>query len=106
MQALAQSLPPHWPSVSTTITCQSSAGTFSIIALTSPGTGALDARVEVKEALGGESYLYATLDGGDRIVIKTDGDDPTRGGDVVGLVLPPERIHLFAADGANLTVQP
>jgi ABC-type sugar transport system ATPase subunit len=76
------------------------------IGLTSPGTGALDARVEVKEALGGESYLYATLDGGDRIVIKTDGDDPTKGGDLVGLVLPPERIHLFAADGANLSLRP
>ncbi|WMS43045.1 sn-glycerol-3-phosphate ABC transporter ATP-binding protein UgpC [Acuticoccus sp. MNP-M23] len=74
------------------------------IGLTAPGAGMFDASIDVKEALGGESYLYATLDGGERIVIKTDGDNSTRHGDRVGLDLPPQRIHLFGADGANLTL--
>ncbi|WP_108658622.1 ABC transporter ATP-binding protein [Acuticoccus kandeliae] len=74
------------------------------IELTAPGGGAFDARVEVKEALGGESYLYATAPEGERIVVKTAGDDPTHHGDVVGLKLPAGRIHLFGADGTNLSL--
>jgi ABC-type sugar transport system ATPase subunit len=74
------------------------------VAVGSPGEGAFDAKVEVREALGAESYLYAAAPGGERVVVKTDGDDPTRSGDLVGLILPPERIHLFGADGANLSL--
>ena len=72
------------------------------IVLASPGAGAFDATVEVKEALGGESYLYTTAPGGERLVVKTDGDDTTRHGDRIGIALPPDRMHLFSADGANL----
>ncbi|MCF3932428.1 sn-glycerol-3-phosphate ABC transporter ATP-binding protein UgpC [Acuticoccus sp. M5D2P5] len=74
------------------------------IELTQPGSGAFDATIEVKEALGGESYLYAIAPEGERIVVKTGGDDPTKHGDVVGLKFPAERIHLFGADGTNLSL--
>ena len=66
----------------------------------------LAATVDVKESLGGESYLYARLEGGDRVVVKTDGDDPTKHGDRIGLALPAERVHLFGADGTNLSLDP
>ena len=72
------------------------------VRLAAPGGGMLDATVTVKEALGGESYLYLSTAAGERIVVRTDGDDPTAAGDTVGLVLPPERMHLFGADGARL----
>ena len=66
------------------------------------GAGDLDARVAIREALGGESYLHADLPGGERVVVRTHGDDPTRHGDVVGLAFPPERLHLFDAEGTAL----
>jgi ABC-type sugar transport system ATPase subunit len=66
------------------------------------GQGAIDARVEVKEQLGGESYLHTRTGRGDRLVVKVDGDDATGHGAGIGLVLPPERLHLFGADGARL----
>ncbi|MEO1089869.1 MAG: sn-glycerol-3-phosphate ABC transporter ATP-binding protein UgpC [Pseudomonadota bacterium] len=68
-----------------------------------PGSGQLDARVEVKEQLGGESFLYVRTTGGDRLVVKVDGDDPTGAGADVGLELPVHRTHLFDADGVALT---
>ena len=74
------------------------------LGVVAPGAGAFDARVAIREALGGECYLHADTPAGDRIVIRTHGDDPTRHGDVVGVALPPERLHLFDARGANLTL--
>jgi ABC-type sugar transport system ATPase subunit len=70
--------------------------------LAAPGAGALDAAVELREALGGESYLYARLGSGARLVIRAEGDTAVDRGDRVGLVLPPERVHLFRADGAAI----
>jgi len=75
------------------------------VGVAAAGRGTFDAAVQVKETLGGESYLYAAAPGGERIVVRTGGEDPTRTGDVVGLVLPPERIHLFGADGANVSLR-
>lgn len=72
------------------------------IGLTTPGAGVFDAKVDVKEALGGESYLYTTAPGGERLVVKTDGDDATRHGDIIGLTLPSDRLHLFDQNGANV----
>ena len=69
---------------------------------TAPGEGALQGSVAVKEALGGESYLYIDADTGDRLVVKTDGDDRTEAGDRVGLAFPRERLHLFDAAGAAI----
>ena len=73
------------------------------VRLAPAGGGAFDAKVLVKENLGGEAYLHARTEAGDRVVIKTDGEDATKGGDVVGLVLPMERVHVFDAQGATLS---
>ena len=75
------------------------------IGIGAPGTGTFDVTVDVKEALGGESYLYTTAPGGERIVVKTDGDDRTAHGERIAVSLPPERIHLFADSGENLTLE-
>ncbi len=72
------------------------------LGLAGPGQGQLDAKVLVKESLGGESYLYVTTPAGDRVVVKTDGDSTLVAGDDVALLFPLERLHLFAADGRSL----
>jgi ABC-type sugar transport system ATPase subunit len=66
------------------------------------GEGTLDAKIRVKETLGGESFLYVVHDASDvNLVIKTDGEDPHEPDQLVGLKFPPERIHLFdASDNA------
>ncbi|MCX7644367.1 MAG: sn-glycerol-3-phosphate ABC transporter ATP-binding protein UgpC [Rhodobacteraceae bacterium] len=72
------------------------------IGLAAPGAGDIDARVELREALGGDSYLYVSLPSGDRLVVRAEGDTRLGPGERVGLVLPPARVHLFAADGRTL----
>ncbi|PLX33224.1 MAG: ABC transporter ATP-binding protein [Hyphomicrobiales bacterium] len=72
------------------------------VQLGAPGQGAFAANVLVKEALGGETFLYTETEGGDQVVIKMDGDDTTAIGDNVSLSFPAERIHLFTAEGAAL----
>ena len=74
------------------------------IEITAPGGGTLDATVEVKEALGGESYVYLRTAKGDRLVAKADGEHPASPGDAVGLSFPTRRLHLFSADGTALAV--
>ncbi|VAW16388.1 Phosphate transport ATP-binding protein PstB (TC 3.A.1.7.1) [hydrothermal vent metagenome] len=66
------------------------------------GKGHLDVTVRVKESLGGESFLYARTGGGDDLVIKTHGDEPTEAGSGVGLRFAAERLHQFDADGRAL----
>lgn len=66
------------------------------------GDGAVEATVVVREALGGETFLYADTESGDRLVIKVDGSDETRSGAVVQLSFPTERLHLFDERGAAL----
>ncbi len=69
------------------------------VGLAPAGTGAFDARVEVKEVLGGESYIYLRTDAGDQIIARTDGEDPWKDDEVCGVVLPERRLHLFDAQG-------
>ena len=73
------------------------------IAIVASGTGALDATVSVREALGGETYIYVRTADGTQLTVKAGGDDATRPGDQVGLLLPPERMHFFDADGIALS---
>ena len=72
------------------------------VQISPPGVGTFDAEVLVTEALGGETFLYTQTDGGDRIVIKVDGDDATDTGTKISLTFPAPRIHLFDAQGAAL----
>jgi ABC-type sugar transport system ATPase subunit len=72
------------------------------VAIAAEGAGDLDVRVDLRESLGGDSYLYVSTASGDRLVVRADGDTPLDTGARIGLMLPPERVHLFGADGRTL----
>lgn len=60
-------------------------------------------KIEVKESLGAECYLYARHQDTDTLmVIKSDGDDPHKVGDVIGVMFPEHRLHQF--DTNDVTV--
>ncbi|MGA7935644.1 MAG: sn-glycerol-3-phosphate ABC transporter ATP-binding protein UgpC [Kovacikia sp.] len=63
-------------------------------------TGAtLHGEVLVVERLGGETYLYVRIAGGDTLVVQTDGDDRSRLHDHVPIVLNGDLCHLFDPRG-------
>ena len=72
------------------------------ISLTKAGAGQCDMRVSVKEQLGGESYLYMTHADGTSLVVKTDGENTTAPKEILGVSLPPARLHQFDAGGTTL----
>ena len=69
------------------------------IAVRAPGTGGLQAKVAMRETLGGDAYLYVRTQDDQDMVVRTDGDSVLGRGDVVGLELPGERLHFFDRDG-------
>lgn len=73
---------------------------FEIVA---QGAGAFDAKVRVKERLGGENLLYLNVTDDLSIVARTDGDDETEVGSDIGLQIPPNRLHQFGSDGRVLS---
>jgi ABC-type sugar transport system ATPase subunit len=66
------------------------------------GAGTTDVEIELRELLGGESYLYARTEAGDSMVIKAGGETPVQVGETVGLVLPAHRLHFFGEDGRRI----
>ncbi|WP_298914258.1 sn-glycerol-3-phosphate ABC transporter ATP-binding protein UgpC [uncultured Roseobacter sp.] len=73
------------------------------IVLGKVGQGDVDLNVAVKEQLGGESYLYLQGDDGERLVVKTDGEDATKAGQSVSISMPAHRVHQFDANGVTLS---
>ncbi|PRX37698.1 multiple sugar transport system ATP-binding protein [Meinhardsimonia xiamenensis] len=72
------------------------------ITLTRPGEGWFDAKVDVLEYLGADSFVI--LDGGPlgQITVRSHGDEAVGPGDVVGLDFPPARMHFFDAGGLRI----
>ena len=70
------------------------------------GSGSLDVKIRVTEQLGGESYIHTLTDPGDQIVARIEGETGLGPGEVVGLLFPPERTHLFGHDGQRLNARP
>jgi len=64
--------------------------------------GALRARVRMVERLGAQTLVHLEAEGGAALVAAVDGSHAVERGDAVGLLLPPERIHAFGADGKAL----
>jgi ABC-type sugar transport system ATPase subunit len=72
------------------------------LAITGEGEGDIGVRVDLREALGGDSYLYVSTPEGARMVVRAEGDTPLGAGARIGLRLPPDRVHLFGSDGRTL----
>ncbi|HJZ84459.1 MAG TPA: ATP-binding cassette domain-containing protein [Polyangia bacterium] len=62
--------------------------------LTSNGHALLRARVEVREPLGADAYLYLASEAGP-LVVRTAAQAAAREGETVGLAVDPEKLHLF-----------
>ena len=67
-----------------------------------PGGGVIDGEVRLTESLGSDTFLYVATTAGDDLVVRTDGDSTAAPGDAIGLGMPVERLHWFAADGRAL----
>ncbi len=67
--------------------------------LAAAGEGQIQAKVRVKEQLGGESLLYLDTSDGIKLVARVDGDDSTESGAELGLRIPEHRMHQFDAAG-------
>ena len=61
--------------------------------------GDLAGEVIVVERLGGETFLYTQVAGGDMMVVQADGEIPTRAHDRIAVRLDPATCHLFDAQG-------
>ena len=72
------------------------------ILLAAPQAGDFDAKVRLKETLGGDAYLYVTLAEGASLTVRTDGDTPIVAGQTVGVTLPQHRMHVFDSQGMAL----
>ncbi len=70
--------------------------------ITAINKGIFNAKVAVKEQLGGESYLYLKAATGTDIVVKTDGDNQTMSGEEIGINFSRDRVHQFDAAGATI----
>ena len=62
----------------------------------------LAGEVLVVERLGGETFLYVKIAGGETIVVQTHGDDASRLHDRVPVQITGELCHLFDANGAAI----
>jgi ABC-type sugar transport system ATPase subunit len=58
------------------------------------GNAALRARIEVREPLGADAYLYLASEAGN-LVVRTPAGIPANEGDTVGLAIDPAKLHLF-----------
>ncbi len=70
--------------------------------MTTSGEGQMQAKVRVKEQLGGENLLYLDTTDGVALVARVDGDDHTDTGAELGLIIPEHRLHQFDAKGMAL----
>ncbi|MEA5624580.1 sn-glycerol-3-phosphate ABC transporter ATP-binding protein UgpC [Nostoc sp. UHCC 0251] len=62
----------------------------------------LNGEVLVVERLGGETYLYIKIAGGETIVMQTDGDNPAQLHDFVPIYINGELCHLFDQSGQTI----
>lgn len=66
------------------------------------GTEQFTARVNLVEHLGEANFIYATLSGGQDIVVRGDGNRTVRIGEDIALSAPGSASHVFDADGLAL----
>lgn len=66
------------------------------------GEGDFEAAAEVVEHLGSDTNIYVSAGSIGSMMVRVHGNIPIRSGDRIGLRLPREQIHLFAADGKSV----
>jgi len=66
------------------------------------GQGHLQGRIELVEALGAETLIYVSADGGVQLVARQDTRTPLRAGDAVGISVDAANAHVFDAQGRVL----
>lgn len=59
----------------------------------------VDGEVLVVERLGGETYLYVRVAGGDTVIVRADGENTSRVSDRVPVAIGGEACHLFDSNG-------
>ena len=69
------------------------------IAIVGDGEGDIDAKVDLTEQLGGETYIYCTADGLPQLTVHRAGQLPVRPGETVHLRFDRDEMHLFDAAG-------
>jgi multiple sugar transport system ATP-binding protein len=70
--------------------------------LAAPDAGVFRGEVDVAEALGESHLVHVKLAGGERVIVRGDGDPTVREGEVVGIAFDTADAHLFRADGEAL----
>jgi len=68
------------------------------------GQGHIDAKVDVVERLGSDTYVYALVGDGTLVTIRRPGNARFAIGDTVGLGLDKAALHLFDRDGLAVSV--
>ena len=77
------------------------------LTLGAPGSGQLRARVELVEALGAETLVYVTTEGGTQLVARqNNARELPRVGDAVGVQVDRSTAHLFDAQGKVVAAPP
>ncbi len=65
------------------------------IALVEPGTGNCDARIEVSEYLGADTFIYVSAEGFDTTLVRISGQDIVKEGSTVGLQFQTDKVQFF-----------
>jgi ABC-type sugar transport system ATPase subunit len=60
-------------------------------------------RVVLVERLGGTSHVHFDVEGGSRMMASVLNDRLPDVGETISVRVPPERVHLFAADGSSIS---
>jgi ABC-type sugar transport system ATPase subunit len=68
-----------------------------------PRGEAFPGRVVLVERLGGTSHVHFDVEGGNRMMASVLNDRLPKVGETISITVPPERVHLFAADGRSIT---
>ncbi len=72
------------------------------VGLGEPGTGQIDATVDVLEYLGADTFVILDGGGAGQLTVRVLGSSPLEPGTRVGLTLEPDQRHFFDADGLSI----
>ncbi|MDB5527461.1 MAG: transporter ATP-binding protein [Devosia sp.] len=76
------------------------------IEISPDGTGLIHGKVDVVERLGSDTFAYVAVPGAHAVTVRAPRDSAVAIGQDVGLTFRPERLQVFAADGASLRPRP